>query len=78
MGIYAYKSNPRSSSQTTAFTTLVMGVFLNSPLITSDHLLGLSESEIYSKYGIRLLNSLTRFSELNTLEQIQTLHLLQR
>ena len=68
----------RGPNHSTAFTSLVVGVFLNSPLISVENLRGLNESEIYSKYGDSFLISLQRYSELNTLEQIQILHLLQR
>ena len=69
---------PKTPAQTTAFTSLVIGVFLNSPLIPAESLHGINESEIYSKYGEQFLSSLRNYSELNTLEQMQVLHLLQR
>ena len=64
--------------ESTAFTSLLMGIFLNSPLITSHDLRGLRENDIYSYYGAPFLQSLHFFGEKTTLQQIQTLHLLQR
>ena len=68
----------RSSSQTTAFTSIVVGVFLNSPNIPLEYLKGINEDEIYRKYGHPFLTSLQRYSDLHTLEQLQILHILQR
>ena len=79
MSVEKYNALPkRNSNQTTAFTSLVMGVFLNSPLISNEDLRGLNEEIIYLKYGPVFLTSLQNFSELNTLSQLQILHHLQR
>ena len=69
--------NP-SALQNTSFTSLLMGVFLNSPLITSDHLNGFSSSRIFLKYGNPFLVALDRFGQLNALEQFDIIHNLQR
>ena len=67
-----------SAQQQTAFTTILMGIFLNSPIISGDFLFGLNEDDIYSKYGDTLLYSLHAFSENPTLKQLQILHNIQR
>ena len=68
------KPNPE---QTTAFTTLLLGVFLNSPLIGTRGLHGITEKQIYTRYGAPFLNGLQTFSGLTTLEQVHLVHKLQ-
>ena len=67
-----------NAQQTTAFTTLLVGVFLNSPLISTQGLASITEKAIYTKYGRPFLTSLQTFSELTTLEQMHMMHKLQR
>ena len=67
-----------SALQNTSFTSLLMGVFLNSPLITSEHLSGFSSSRIFLKYGDPFLVALDQFGRLNALEQFDIIHNLQR
>ena len=69
---------PPNYQQTTAFTTILLGVFLNSPLIGSHGLAQVTEKAIYIKYGQPFLDSLQIFSELTTLNQVQMVHQLQR
>ena len=64
--------------QNTAFTSILMGVFLNSPLISSYDLSGLSGSVIFQRYGQPFLNALEDFSGLNTLAQFEIIHSLQK
>ena len=64
--------------QNTAFTSILMGVFLNSPLISTYDLSGLSGSAIFARYGSPLLQTLEDFSGLNTLDQFEIIHSLQR
>ena len=64
--------------QNTAFTSILMGVFLNSPLISSYDLTGLSGSTIFARYGSPFLQTLEEFSGLNTLAQFEIIHSLQK
>ena len=66
------------ANETTAFTSLLVGVFLNSPMITSNHLRGLRSDDIFSYYGDRFRSSLRQYSNEDTLYQIRTMHQLQR
>ena len=64
--------------ESTAFTNLLVGIFLNSPHITSHDLRGLRESDIYNYYGSPFLDSLRHYAENSTLQQVNILHMLQR
>ena len=74
----AEKHSGPNALQNTAFTSLLMGVFLNSPLISSHDLSGLSGSRIFHKYGKPFLEALDKFGQLNALEQFDVIHTLQR
>ena len=70
------KTNP---NQTTAFTSLLMGIFLNNPSITE--ISGLSSvtlDSVYNRYGLPFLESLQVFSEYSTLEQVYLIHRLRQ
>ena len=70
---------PRPNAlQNTAFTSILMGVFLNSPLISSKDLTGFSGSYVFHRYGQPFLTALETFSGLNTLAQFEIIHSLQR
>ena len=64
--------------QRTAFTSLVLGVFLNSPLVNPDLFRGITESAIYLKYGSKFQQALTRFGQLSSIQQISIIHKIQR
>ena len=71
---------PRNhSSRTTAFTSLLMGVFMNNSRITSiTGLSNMTEEEAYRRYGPPFIHSLDIFSTYSTLEQIYVINSLQR
>ena len=70
--------SPYTPRQQTAFTSLLLGVFLNSPLLPNDHLPGITEVAVANYYGQPFLNSLDYFSGQSTLVQINLLHFLQK
>ena len=63
--------------QTTTFKTLLTGIFLNSPMIDSRMLVGVSEESAHYRYGPRFRNGLTTFGTLSSAEQIFLIHHLQ-
>ena len=68
-----------SSSRTTAFTSLLMGVFINnSQIISLSGLSSLTEQEAYHRYGPPFIRSLEIFSTYSALEQIYVINCLQR
>ena len=68
-----------SSNRTTAFTSLLMGVFMNNPYITSvTGLSNMTEEEAYRRYGSPFIHSLEVFGTYSTLEQIYVINSLQR
>ena len=70
------KPNPK---RTTAFTSLLMGVFIHNNLISSiSGLSNLTETEAYRRYGTPFLRSLDIFSEYGTLEQVYVIDRLER
>ena len=71
-------TSPYTPRQQTAFTTLLIGVFLNNPLLSQDGLPGFTETAISSYYGQPFLDSLTVFSGQSTLKQLGILHQLQQ
>ena len=68
----------RADIEQTAFTSLLVGVFLNSPLVTSQHLRGIREDDIFQIYGESFRHSLLQYSSQTTPRQIQTMHQLQK
>lgn len=69
---------PISFAENTAFTSLLVGVFLNSPLITSDHMKELYNINMQEQYGRSFQQSLNVFSQKRPVDQIYFLHKLQR
>ena len=68
-----------SSSRTTAFTSLLMGVFMHNSRITSiTGLSNVTEEAAYRRYGPAFVRSLEVFSTYSTLEQICVINSLQR
>ena len=74
----SYPSIQPNAIEITAFTSLLMGVFLNSPLITSQDLTNFSVSQIFNQYGQPFLNALSQFGSLTAIEQFDIIHSLQR
>ena len=70
--------SPYTPRQQTAFTSLLVGVFLNSPLLPNDGLPGITETAVANYYGQPFLNSLDYFSGQSTMIQIGILHVLQK
>ena len=70
-------SSVERARQATAFQTLLTGIFINSPLIDNQHLVGISETQIIQQYGLRFQQSLSTFSQLSSAEQIYLVHHLQ-
>ena len=65
--------------RTTAFTSLLMGVFIHNNYITSiSGLSNITEKEAYYRYGTPFIRSLDIFSEYSTLEQVYVIDRLQR
>ena len=68
-----------SSSRTTAFTSLLMGVFMhNNQIISITGLSNVTEAEAYKRYGSPFIRSLEVFSTYSTLEQVYVIQSLQR
>ena len=72
------EKSPYTPRQQTAFTSLLIGVFLNGPILPKDGLPSLLESSVAEYYGRPFLDSLDYFSGQSTLVQINILHNLQR
>lgn len=72
------RNNDLNDLQNTAFTSLLMGVFLNSPLIPIEDLSGLSKPGLFSRYGKSFRRSLEIFGQYDTFEQVRIIHLLQK
>ena len=72
------RRNDLSDIQNTAFTSLLMGVFLNSPLIPPEALAGLSKPNLFSRYGTAFRQSLEVFARYDTFEQVHIIHILQK
>ena len=70
--------NSLNDLQNTAFTSLLMGVFLNSPLIPPEALAGLSKPDLFSRYGTTFRQSLEVFARYDTSEQVHIIHILQK
>ena len=70
--------SPYTPRQQTAFTSLLVGVFLNSPLLPNDGLPGITETAIAAYYGQPFLESLDHYSGQSTMVQINILHELQK
>ena len=65
--------------QTTAFTSLLMGVFLNNnSIISISGLSKVTEKGIYQRYGQPFLHALSTFADYSTLEQVYVINSLQR
>ena len=69
---------PISYAENTAFTSILVGVFLNSPLIDSQHLEALRNLNIGQKYGNSFQHSLNLYSQKRPMEQVGILHKIQR
>ena len=67
-----------SPCQTTAFTSIFMGVFQSSILLNQITTFNVTEEDVYRQYGQKLLDALQIFSEYSTLEQVYVIHRLQR
>ena len=72
------RSIPVSYAENTAFTSLLVGVFLNSPMITSKDIRSLRELNVEQQYGRSFQYSLNLFSQRRPIEQIHLLHQIQR
>ena len=70
--------NSLNDLQNTAFTSLLMGVFLNSPLISPEDLSGISQPGLFSRYGESFRQSLEIFARHDTIEQVGIIHILQK
>ena len=71
-------NNSPNFGQTTAFTSILVGVFLNDHTINISGLSEITESLVYHRYGPPLLQSLQVFSEYSALEQVYVIHCLKR
>ena len=72
------RRNDLNDLQNTAFTSLLMGVFLNSPMISPEDLVGLSKPGIFNQYGTSFRQSLQVFASYDTVEQVHIIHILQK
>ena len=72
------ESPDQISRQKTAFTSLLMGIFVNSPIFNCHDLHGVSEVSIYRRYGDPFRLALETYSGLSTAEQVFLIHELQR
>ena len=70
--------SPYNPCQQTAFTSILVGVFLNSPLLPNDGLPGFTETAIATYYGQPFLDALDFYSNLPTMSQIGIMHKLQK
>ena len=70
--------SPYNSRQQTAFTSLLVGVFLNSPIFPKDGLPRLVETSVFAYYGQPFLDALDQYSTQSTMRQIDILHKLQQ
>ena len=62
-------------SQKTAFTSLLMGIFLNnSSIVEVTGLSSVTLDSVYKRYGLPFLQALQVFSEYSTLEQVYLIH----
>ena len=66
------------AQETTAFNTLLMGIFINSPLIDNRLLNGITKEDLYMQYGQPFYDGLLTFGRLSGAEQIYLIHYLQR
>ena len=79
MSDIALQSIDNPSNRTTAFTSLLMGVFMQNSQITSiSGLSSLTEAEAYRRYGPPFTRALDVFSTYSTLEQVYVINSLQR
>ena len=67
-----------SYAENTAFTSLLVGVFLNSPLVTRHHIQEIRDQQPIQQYGKQFQYSLNAFSQQRPMNQLQILHQLQR
>ena len=76
----AERSNSRLTSyaENTAFTSLLVGVFLNSPMLTDQHIQSIRTHNPLDRYGVRFQYSLNAFSQERPMKQLQIMHNLQR
>ena len=66
-------------NQNTAFTSLLMGIFLsNESIIEVSGLSTITLDNVYQRYGLPFLRSLEVFSEYSTLEQVYLIHRLRQ
>ena len=72
------RRNDLNDLQNTAFTSLLMGIFLNSPMISPEDLVGLSKPNVFKKYGTSFRQSLQVFASYDTIEQVHIIHILQK
>ena len=67
------------SKQTTAFTSLLLGVFINNNSIRSmSGLTNVTEKAVLQRYGQPFIDALDAFSNYSTLEQVFVVKTLQR
>ena len=67
-----------SYAENTAFTSLLVGVFLNSPMISKQDIQEIQNQQPLEYYGNRFQYSLNAFSQQRPMKQLQILHSLQR
>ena len=77
MSIELSESLPTTYAENTAFTTFMVGVLLNSPLIHHEHMVVFNNLNIRQKYGNQFQHSLNLFSQQRPKDQINILHKLQ-
>ena len=66
------------AQQRHSFTTLFVGIFINSPFIDSQKCLGISETSVFDRYGTTFLDGLTTFSRLSIAERMFLVTYLQK
>ena len=60
---------PPATHQSAAFSMLLSGIFLSSPYVQPNEFVGVSEQQIYRRYGQIFRRGLTTFSNLSLAEQ---------
>ena len=69
-------SNPGTRSE--VFTTLLMGIFVNNPLMDIQSLRNVSPETVMNRYGTSFQNGLDTFGRLSNAEQVYLINHLQK
>ena len=71
-------SQAKDSLQNSSLTSIFVGVFLNDPLPQFTDFTGITEANIYARYGSTLKEALREFSTYSVLEQLYVIQSLKR